>query len=95
MHSDSNQARKALVAVSIETVLHKMGKTVYDQVVYRLYEEYHCYLPDCYENPEYLKRVLQDLYGRSASTIIELIKKQLEEFREEKEIDRFVTIISV
>lgn len=94
MDANSNHAKKALVAVVIERVLLKVGKLTYDEVNSRLYEEYHCYLPDCFENPEYLKRVLQDLYGKSSATIIKSIKKELEEYAEQKGIDAFITVLS-
>lgn len=88
-----NETKKALVAVAIETVLLKMGKSVYDQVICNLYEKYHCYLPDCYENPEYLKRIIQDLFGKSSVTIVESIKKYLGEHAEQKGIDVFINVI--
>ncbi|MGI0073847.1 MAG: hypothetical protein ACREA3_08550 [Nitrosotalea sp.] len=90
----SQEARKALIAVAIETVLLKMGKPVYDQVTYNLYKEYRCYIPDCYEHPEYLKRILQDLFGKSSATIVESIKKYLGEYVEQKGIDAFIAVIS-
>jgi len=89
-----NQAKKALVSLAIETVLFKISKRVYDEVNFRLYENYHCYIPDCYENPEYLKRVLQDLYGQSSAHLIASIKKELEEFEAQKGIDNFITVIN-
>lgn len=94
MYADSNQAKKALVSLSIEKVLLTLGKRVLDEVNSRLYENYHCYIPDCFDNPEYLKKVLQDLYGKASLNIIQSIKKELEEFTEQKGIDNFITIIS-
>lgn len=94
MDVDSNQAKKALVALSIETVLLNMGKKIFDEVNSRLYENYRCYLPDCFENPEYLKRVLEDLYGKASANIIQSIKKELEEFAVQKGIDNFIRVIS-
>ena len=89
----ANEARKALVAVAIETVLLKIGKSVYDEVIHNLYKEYHCYLPDCYEHPEYLKRILQDLFGKSSLNIIASIKKYLGEYTEQKGIRNFIDVI--
>lgn len=94
MDVNSNQAKKVLVALAIETVLLKMGKRVHDEVNSRLYENYRCYTPECFENPEYLKRVLQDLYGKASANIIQSIRKELEEFAEQRGIDNFITIIS-
>jgi len=94
MDADINQAKKALVALAIETVLLKMGKTVYDEVNSRLYENYRCYIPDCFENPEYLKRVLQGLYGNASDNIIQAIKKEIGEFAEQKGMNNFIAVIS-
>lgn len=94
MNADSRQAKKALVTLAIETVLLKIGKRPHEEVNSRLYKKYHCYLSDCFENPTYLKDVLQELYGKSSDTIIHSITKELEEFAEQKEIDNFVAVIS-
>lgn len=95
VNTNSNQARKALVVVVIEGVLLKMGKSVYDEVIHSLYKDYHCYLSDCYDKPEYLKSVLQDLYGKSHVSIIESIKKHLGEYTIQEGIDAFVIGLSV
>ena len=95
MNVDSNQARKALVAFVIERELLKIGKGVFDQVTNRLYEEHHCYLEDCYEHPEYLAKVLKGLFGNSHTVIVESIKKELVDFTEHEQIERFLKIISV
>lgn len=89
------QVRKALVGVILERVLLEMGRPVYDEVVRVLYDNYNCNLPDCYENPMYLKQVLQDLYGRSYGTIIESLKKQLKEYETQKGINDFIISMSV
>ncbi|TLX66641.1 MAG: hypothetical protein E6L02_04920 [Thaumarchaeota archaeon] len=94
MNVDSNQARKALVAFVIERELLKIGKMTLDQVTSRLYEEHHCYLGDCYEHPEYLAEVLKRLFGNSHTVIAESIKKELADFTEHKQIERFLKIIS-
>ena len=94
MNVDSNQARKALVAFVIERELLKIGKMAFDQVTSRLYEQYRCYLGDCYEHPEYLAEVLKRLFGNSHTIIVESIKKELADFIEHKQIERFLKIIS-
>ena len=91
---DSDHARKALVAFIIEKTLLGISKTTLDQVSNRLYEEHHCYLGDCYEHPEYLAEVLKRLFGNSHTVIAESIKKELADFTEHKQIERFLKIIS-
>ncbi len=87
-------ARKALVVLAIEKALLDVGKPTYDEVVGMLYQDYHCYLPDCYENPEYLSRVLKELYGQSHLAIIESIKKYLSEMSTQEDIINFIMKIS-
>jgi hypothetical protein len=85
---------KALTILAIEKTLLDVGKPTYEKVVSTLNKEYHCYLADCYEHPEYLIQVLRKLFGNSQSAIVESIKKQLEEYSFKKPVERFLTIIS-
>jgi hypothetical protein len=78
----------------IESTLLKIGKPVYDKVVGDLYEKYHCYLPECYEHPEYLNEILKESYGNAHDVIIQSINKQLEEFSYQKPIKRFLEVIN-
>ena len=93
MDATDNQIRKALVAIAIEKTLLRMGDPVLNEVTGRLYKDYNCYIPDCDEHPEYLKAILQDLYGACHVIIVESIKKDLEEFAYQKPIEKFLTII--
>jgi hypothetical protein len=86
--------RKALVALAIERTLLDMGMPVFEEVTSRLFHNYRCYIPDCHDHPEYLKKVLRDIYGNAHSTIVESIKEKLEEFIYKKSIAEFVSVIS-
>ena len=94
MEYDYDIVKKALVSLTIEKALFEIGKPVYEKVVESLYKEYHCYLPDCYEHPEYLNEVLKKLYGNAHDIIVKSIKKQLDEFSNHKHIARFLFVIS-
>ena len=88
------EARKALVVMAIEKALLEVGKPTYDEVLGKLKKDYNCYLSDCYEYPEYLSRVLKELYGQSYSAIIESIKKYLAEMNTQEGIANFIMKIS-
>ncbi len=94
MSASEHTVRKALVTLAIETILLRIGKPAYDEIIGRLYSDYKCYFPDCYEHPEYLKKILDDIYGKCSSTIVESIKKQLEGFETQNGIDTFIARIS-
>ena len=87
-------ARKAFVVLAIEKALLEVGRPTYDEVLGKLNQDYHCYLPDCFENPEYLSRVLKELYGQSHLAIIESIKKDLAEMNTQEDINNFIMKIS-
>ncbi len=91
---DLNQVRKALVMLSIEKSLLNIGKPIYDKVVELLDKEYHCYLGDCYEHPEYLNAILRELFGNSSNVIVESIKEQLGEFSYANSVAIFLEAIS-
>ena len=94
MFERQDKNNKALVSVTIEKALLDMGKPVYDKVIEKLHKDYHCYLPDCYEHPEYLSKVLKELFGNVSKTIVESITKDLAKFDTNKPISRFLEVIS-
>ncbi|HSD05190.1 MAG TPA: hypothetical protein VLB45_05495 [Nitrosopumilaceae archaeon] len=94
MDATNGEIKKALVSLAVESTLLDMGRPVLEEVERSLYQNYRCYIPDCYEHPEYLKNVLHDLYGASHSNIVKIIQKSLEEFSYQKPIENFLKIIS-
>lgn len=94
MTYDNDLVKKALVSLVIETTLLEIGKETYDKVVRDLHKKYQCYLPDCYDHPEYLNEIFKDLYGNAHNVVVEKINKQLEEFSYHKSISHFVKILN-
>jgi hypothetical protein len=92
---DTSQVKKALVSLSIEESFLEIGGTKLLNDVYRiLYERFNCYLPDCYDNPEYLKPVYEELETGTWKTFIDFLNSKLEEFAYQKEIGNFMNKIS-
>jgi hypothetical protein len=85
---------KALTILAMEKSLLDIGKPIYEKVTSVLNKEYHCYLADCYEHPEYISEILRKLFGNSYDVIVESITKQLEEYSFKKPVERFLEIIS-
>lgn len=90
----NGEISKALVTLAIEKTLLDMGKPVLEQIAHKLSKNYKCYIPDCYEHPEYLKSVLKELYGNCYNEIVKSIEKNLDEFTTKKSIEHFLTVIS-
>lgn len=87
------QIKKALVSLAIEETLLEISIETLEEVSKRVFENYHCYIPDCYEHPEYLNKVLKDIFGNSYNVIVDSIKKHLGEFALQKPIEEFLVKI--
>ena len=88
------QIKKALISITIEKVLLEMGRPVLDAFTKKLYKNFTCYLPDCYDHPEYLSQTLKEMYGTSAKTLVLEIMDNLKEFSDQKPFENFIKIIS-
>lgn len=93
MDVDDSKIKKALITFSIERALLDLGEPVLQKVSDTLKADYCCYMPDCYDHPEYLKRVLGDLYGNASLTIINSIKENLKEFSHQTTVQRFLVAL--
>jgi len=90
---DPPDTMKALTSIIVEKTLLDIGKPVYDIVVKNLYEKHQCYIPDCYEKPECLKQVLEEIYGESHKVIVKAIESELSEFAYKKKTETFLTVL--
>ncbi len=81
---------KALVALAVEKALLEVNVEVYEKVLDELEKKYQCYLPDCYEHPEYLIEILRDIYGDSYLAIVKTINDNLKDFENRKNISEFL-----
>ncbi len=89
---DKKQLMKALTGLAIENALLDIGKPVLEKVANKLFKEYHCHIPDCYEHPEYLNDVLRDVFGNPYSTIVQSIKLESSEHLDDVAVLRLVKI---
>ncbi len=92
--SDAASNKRALVGSATKLALLKIGEPTYEIVVQSLYRRYQCSLADCFDHPEYLNKILKELFGKSHIVIVELIKKQLEEFSYQRPIKQFLVAVS-
>lgn len=88
-----DMVKKALVGLAIEKALLTIGIPVLDQVTRKLEAEYNCYIFDCYNNPAMLHRILKEMYGNAYKIVVDLIKKNLDEFAYQEPISRFLSVI--
>jgi len=83
---------KALVSMAIECTLLNFGKDVYDKVVKRL-DDNDLYISDCFDRPEYLNKILKDLFGASYTKIIHSIHVWLDDSSSDQLILDFIVAV--
>ncbi len=83
---DSCDIMRALTALSIEKVILSIGKPVLDKVTNELQKQYKCYIPNCYDHPEYLENVLKSIFGNSYGEIVDSIRSELQDYSHDQGI---------
>ena len=84
---------KDLIHVIIETSLLKIGVEALEEVSSTLQEKYDCFLGDCLHHPEYLKEVLEDIYGNSHYEIVNAIIKEINKNTLDEKLSEFTTCL--
>lgn len=92
---DPDQAiNKALLVFSIEAALVRVGGPYYDKVISRLEKEYGLHISDCDKNPQALKQILQDIFGKSYQQIFNEIKLELDGVGNKDYYTNFLTALA-
>lgn len=84
---------KDLINVSVEKALREMGNPEYDLVISRLKKDYNCEIEDCLEHPEYLKKILCELFGNSYQDILKSIHGTIDRTSMEQPIVDFLSVM--
>lgn len=79
-NEDVNTRRKK-IATAVQRTLLQLGRPEYELVTQKLETDYRSYLFDCYDNPEYLRRILKNLYGNAYPAIVGMIESELVELQ--------------
>jgi len=90
----NKETERSLVGQVIEKALLNIGPECHELVLAQLYSDYNCKISDCYENPEYLKRILRELFGNSYDAIIESINQQLRKQEVTPAIENFLLLVN-
>jgi len=77
MDFQKGDVMKALTSLAIQKVLNNISAPAFEKVSKKLQKEYKCYIPDCYDHPEYLESVLKSVFGNVHTAIVEQIREEL------------------
>ena len=84
---------KTQVSISVESTLREIGKFEFRKILDMLKKNYNVTLSDCYDNPEFLKKILKDLFGNSYESIIATLEKNLDGLVLMEPVNEFLTIM--
>ena len=79
-----------MITLSIKNTLLELGNDELEKVIMMLHKDHNISLDDCYDNPDALKQVLQDLFGESYGDILNSIKENLKEISTKQHTKNFI-----
>jgi two-component system chemotaxis response regulator CheY/two-component system response regulator (stage 0 sporulation protein A) len=89
-----NQMKKTMVTLALKNTLLELGIQEYDKIASLLQKDYSCTLEDCYENPEYLRNILKDLFGDSYPDILNSLSENMKDILSHKSVKDFLQVLS-
>lgn len=84
---------KAVVAISVEVALMRIGGPEYQNVISHLERDYEMSITDCFDNPKSLKETIKEVYGKSYLKVISEIETELTGQASGKEIETFLKVL--
>ncbi len=89
-----NQMKKTMVTLALKNTLLELGIQEYDKVIALLQKDHSCTLEDCFENPEYLRNILKDLFGESYPDILNSLSENMKSIISQQEVKDFFQVLS-
>ena len=93
--SDDNERniRKVMRSVSVYMALLDLGMTDFEKIRQKLRDYHNTTISGCYNHPEYLKQVLEELYGNKSVEIIKSIRRYFGKEAEVESINSFLEVL--
>jgi len=87
--------QKTMITLSLKNTLLELGNDELEKVIMMLHKDHNISLDDCYDNPDALKQVLQDLFGESYNDILNSIKENLKEISTKHHTKNFINDLNI
>ena len=89
-----DQMKKTIVTLAMKNTFLELGLEEYDKIVLMLQKDHNCSLEDCYDHPEALKQVLEDLLGDSYNDVMSSLKENIKNISSHKSTENFLDSLS-
>ena len=83
--------QKTMITLALKNTLLELGHDELDKVTTILQKDHNMTLDDCYENPDELKLVLQDLFGESYDDILKSFKENMKSISSHNSTKHFIS----
>ena len=93
LDSEKNM-KKTMVTLALKNTLLELGVEEFDKVVSLLQKDYRATLEDCYQNPEYLRQILKDLFGDSYTDVLSSLSENMKEISSQQDIQDFLNVLT-
>lgn len=89
-----DQMKKTMVTLAMKNTFLELGLEEFDKITMMLQKDYNCSIEDCYDNPEFLKQVLQDLLGDSYDDVLNSLKENIKNISSHKSTQNFLDALN-
>jgi len=89
-----DQMKKTVVTLAMKNTFLELGLEEYDKIVLMLQKDHNCSIEDCYDNPEALRQVLQDLLGDSYNDVLNSLKENIKNISSDKSTENFLDVLA-
>ncbi|MDH3677788.1 MAG: response regulator [Nitrosopumilus sp.] len=89
-----DQMKKTVITLAMKNTFLELGLDEFDKITLLLQKDHNCTIEDCYDNPEALKQVLQDLLGRSYNDILSSLKENIKNISSDKLTKNFLDTLT-
>jgi len=86
--------KKPIVILAMKNTFLELGLEEFDKIVLLLQKDHNCTLEDCFDNPEALKQVLQDLLGDAYNDVMSSLKENIKNISAHKSTENFLDALS-
>ena len=83
--------QKTMITLALKNTLLELGHDELDKVITILQKDHNMTLDDCSENPDELKLVLQDLFGKSYDDILHSFKENMKVISSHTQTKNFIS----
>ena len=94
MSQNQSLVKKELFSAAVKNTLNEIGSFSFEMVNNKLLQEFRCSMPDCLEHPDYLKKVLNQIFGYADVAVIEKLKENLAKSSSEQVMNEFIQVLA-